>query len=351
MILNAKHIPGFLFLLLGLWAGITGCKKDTDGANIDGPGSMTVSSISNSSGSGGSVIFLQGSGLGSVRSIIFSNDSVPASFNPTFNSDKAVIFRVPDTALGGLQNIILTNSTGKQVVVPYTVIAKPTVTTAYPVDFQAGSTITLTGSNFEDVDSVYAQGDSTHLATIVSKDHHNLVLTMPSISISNVSLVIHNAYGKTVPSTSFLNLDGSDSNAPFLFFTDNFGPVIGNWSWCTTAVSTAYSVVGTSSLLATYSLNSWGAISLYCGTPVTCANYSYLTFYVKGGTASEQINVASENGGSTSTITVPASVWTYFKLPVSSFLSGVTLTRLDFQIQGPTDAQQTLYFDDIALVK
>ncbi|WP_350340187.1 hypothetical protein [Paraflavitalea speifideaquila] len=81
-----------------------------------------------------------------MRSIVFDNGNVPAAFNPVFNTSNAVIFRVPDTANGGDQNIIFTNIDGRSVKVPFSVVALPAVATVFPVDFQAGTSITLTGA-------------------------------------------------------------------------------------------------------------------------------------------------------------------------------------------------------------
>jgi hypothetical protein len=86
---------------------------------------------------------------------------------------------VPDTAYGGNQNITLTNVDGKSVTVPFRVLAYPVVSSAFPTDFQAGSTVTLTGSNLDDVTSVVING-TTDAATIVSKTRSQMIALVTS---------------------------------------------------------------------------------------------------------------------------------------------------------------------------
>src|SRR5258707_8432932 len=76
------------------------CKKDDGNSNPKSGG------IAPDSASAGNVLTLTGTDLADMRSIVFDNGNVPAGFNPNFNTSGAVIFRVPDTANGGNQNII-----------------------------------------------------------------------------------------------------------------------------------------------------------------------------------------------------------------------------------------------------
>lgn len=124
------------------------------------------------SAKGNEVLTLTGSGLGEITSIVFDKGDVPAPFNPVYNTDKSLIFRVPDTANGGEQNIIITNKIGKQFSVPFNVIALPLVSTVSNYNFVEGTQITLSGNNLEDVSSVVLNGSSDE-ATIVSKIRNN----------------------------------------------------------------------------------------------------------------------------------------------------------------------------------
>src|SRR5690349_11254774 len=99
------------------------CKKDKDGSPGIEPGNPVAENLTPATASGGTLLTLKGSGLGDIRKIVFDKDSVPTSFYPTLNTESAIIFRVPDTVSGGPQNIVLTNSAGKVLLVPFTGLA------------------------------------------------------------------------------------------------------------------------------------------------------------------------------------------------------------------------------------
>ena len=320
---------------------LSACKKSDKGtptANAQG--------LSPDSGSAGSVLTLQGSGLANIKSIMFSNDSVPAPFNINFNTNTAIIFTVPDTAVGGKQNVIFTNYAGQQLVVPFNVIALPTVTAAMPYEFVQGSQITLTGNNLDNVSAVSLHGSGI-AATIVSQSRSSLVITMPTTTQTKAQLDITNASGTITTSQVFYCIPNN-----YVFYADDsYGAVVQNWSWATCNVYTGNAIVGNTSLQVSYGAGGGQALSFEMSPAVNCGLYSACVFWVLGGSASEQIYVQTENGGGTTTITVPAKVWTYFKLPISgSWLgSNNSDSRFDFQINGPT-ATDVLYFDDIMFV-
>ena len=116
---------GFLTLLAGLV--LTSCEEDTDGTPRFEAGNPVATQIMPDSAASGSVVTLLGTGLGDIRSITFEKQEVPAGFQPTLNTDKALIFRVPTEASGGVQNIIVTNSAGKTATIPFKVLAYPSV--------------------------------------------------------------------------------------------------------------------------------------------------------------------------------------------------------------------------------
>ena len=89
---------------LTLLAGLTlnSCVEDTDGRPQIGPGNPVATKIMPDSAAGGSVVTLTGTGLGDIRTIVFEKQNVPAGFQPTLNTDGAIIFRVPTEASGGI---------------------------------------------------------------------------------------------------------------------------------------------------------------------------------------------------------------------------------------------------------
>ncbi|SFV34348.1 IPT/TIG domain-containing protein [Thermoflavifilum thermophilum] len=315
------------------------CKKNSASTPV-------VSKIFPDSAAGNNVVYITGSGLSGIRSIIFDKGRVPAPFNPEFNTDHALIFRVPDTAFGGPQQIIITNTKGDSVVIPFTVIALPTITSVSLPEFTTGTKITLTGNNLDDVTQVILHGTNDQ-ATIVSKDRKTLVIQMPSTTVSRARLDITNSSGTITTQQELISVDNAKQ-----LFTEDFGTGIYNWSWATVSVSTDYAVLGTHAIKAVFAPGSWQAISLHCDPTIDASQYTYYTFWIKGDPNQDvQMDVRSENGGTTQTITVPANVWTYYKLK-TDFISGFPIERLDFQIHGPNgNNSATLYVDDILLVK
>ena len=117
-------------------------------------------------------------------------------------------------------------------------------------------------------------------------------------------------------------------------------------------ISNATAYHGTNSFRVIYSAGAWQGASIHRDDPrINMNDYTYLTFWAKGGTADMNLQVWSENGGSQKTVTLPANVWTYFKMPIQGHMNGVMLERLNFQAVGPNGSNQTIYFDNILLVK
>ncbi|POY36647.1 hypothetical protein C3K47_09770 [Solitalea longa] len=315
---------------------IAGCKKDDLG--VENP---TIKEISASEGSGGDVITITGSDLAEVESIVFDNHNVPASFNPVFNNPGAIIFRVPDTAYGGAQNILIKNSKGHQLTVPFSVIALPTITTAYPTDFAAGSTVTITGNNLETAEKVILDG-TTSEATIVSKSRKELVIKMPASTLTKAKLRITNSSGDRVSTMDFINVD-----AAYSIFTESLS--FDNWSWggnYTPSSETA--VTGEKGIKGDMVGNAWGALSLHSGG-VDLAPYNSVGFWIKGGTAVSTYRFFV-NWQEQQTITVPANQWTYFTFPLSIWKNkGITsMTDIIWQVEGDG---QLIYFDNVVLIK
>jgi hypothetical protein len=171
---------------------------------------------------------------------------------------------------------------------------------------------------------------------------------MPATTLSKARLTITNSAGSTTPTQEFISVDNA-----FGLFTEGWAPGVEDWSWDASSQSTDFAILGTHSLKETYSQDNWTALSIHFDTNIVPGNYSLLTFWVKGGTQDNMIDVKSEQGGgSTNTITVPANVWTYYKMQIPGFLGGIpSMERLDFQMHGPSGGNQTVYVDDILFVK
>ncbi|WP_207531834.1 IPT/TIG domain-containing protein [Desertivirga arenae] len=321
----------------------TSCEKDSNGMNESGPGELNIQEVGPGEGSGGDVLIVKGSGLGAIESVVFEKDSVPAGFNPVFNNENAIVFRVPDTASGGPQNIIFTNKAGKVVRVPFKVIALPTVSEVSAKDVEAGSRVTLTGINLEDVSKVLIDG-TTDEAVVVSKSKKELVIDMPASTQSRAKLLITNSSGTKATEQEVVYI----SNA-YQIFTEGQPANVDYWGWSINyATANTFSVSGSNSLKATYT-GSWGGFQLHMKNPVDLAQYKYVTFWVKGAEVDKVISF-NFNWANTQALNIPANKWTYFKFDLDLF-KGSGVSKLDDFIMQVNGDPATFYLDNILLVK
>jgi len=331
-------------LLIATMIAVVSCTKDdNDGSPGIKPGNPVANAINPDSAAGGTVLTLTGTGLGDMRSIVFSTAEVPAQFQSTLNTATAIVFRVPDTAYGGQQEIIFTNSDGKILKVPFKVLAYPNVTTAFPSDFQDGTEITLTGNNLDDVSKVVIEG-TTDEAQIISQTKKQMLIKMPASSANRGFLRLTNRTGDRVTTQEFVNVSKAAT-----VFSDQLDNGFLDWSWGGTFKPSADALItGTASMKAAYDpAGSWGGMQLGGGS-INLSGYKYFAFWAKG--ADEDKNVQFWlNWGNQKVITIPANKWTYFRYELAIDYPGVTaVDNVTFQI---FDAGKTIYFDNILFSK
>lgn len=332
-----------LFLLFSTMV-ITGCEKDKDGSPEVDTGSMTSGELNPGSAAGGQVVTLTGSGIGQIRSIVFDKNNVPAPFTSTLNTASDLIFRVPDTAYGGPQNVIFTNADGKTLSVPFSVIALPNVTSAFPTDFQAGTEITLTGNNLDDVTEVLLEG-TTDACTIVSKSRRQMVISMPASTADRAKLKITNSSGNRITDMEFVNVDRALS-----VFREQLDNGFENWGWGGTfTASPEDKITGTNGLKAAYDPGgAWGGMQLGNGGSIDVSGYKYFAFWAKGADVDKNVQFWL-NWSNVKVITIPANKWTYFKYELATNYAGINpVNNVTFQI---FDAGKTIYFDNIIFFK
>ena len=311
-------------------------------------------------GASKAVVTLTGSGLKDLRTITFDNGNINASFNPVFNTDEAVIFRVPDDANPGDQHIIFTNANGYQYTVPFKVLGLPTIISVDNYNFDEGSTITLTGKNLEDVSAVKFTG-SSEVSSIVSKSATTLVITMPATTKYRTYLDITNQAGTITTTEEFVSLANN-----FKFFDDSYQNGEQDAAWGDAGfISTTVFKTGTSSYGKNFQKGNWHQMG-FGWNNISNDNYKYLTFWIKGGSINTDFWIWTEqtvpgpNGASDpfnnagNKITAPANVWTYFKIPVSQldlWKNGSTFNQIGWRLKGPDVQDEKMYLDDVMLVK
>ena len=305
----------------------------------------------------GSVITITGSGLGSIASIAFEKGNVPASINPNISADNQLIFPVPDTANGGAQNIILTNTFGKKAKIPFNVVAIASVTDVSNYNFTEGTEITLSGNNLADVTSVKLSGTGS-TAYIISKARKQLVIKMNAQTANQAKLEITNSSGSILTSQDFVNIDNA-----YTIFTEGY---MNDWhdiSWGSVEISNTIAKSGTKSFCGIYSKGNrhakgfanWGQ-----GIDKDPA-YKFISFWVRGGLIDHTLYLIGDRkakGYSNDDESVPflakAGIWTYHKIPLSIvdyWNTGTKATALGFWIKGPDNDTESIYFDDVMFVK
>ncbi|HRQ50495.1 MAG TPA: hypothetical protein PLR74_08165 [Agriterribacter sp.] len=329
------------------------CTKDDmkDGSPDVKPGNPQLESILPASGAPGTLITLKGTGLGDMRSIIFDKNNAPSLFQSTLNTETAILFRVPDTATRGPQNIVLTNSQDKSLTIPFDVIPLALVNDAFPAEFESGSTIKLMGNNLDLVTKVVLEG-TTEEATILSQSLNQMVIQMPASETEKTKLVLTTTGGDKATDIVFVNVDKA-----LQIFTNDFVDPAQSWSWGGTfSASTDDFVTGGASLKAAYDpAGTWGGLQIGMGSELPLpAGTKYLTFWVKGADVEKQVKlqVQGNNWSATSpenTLTIPAGKWTYFKEEIATIMPGInSISVILFQIH---DEGKTLYFDNIMFIK
>jgi len=230
------------------------------------------------------------------------------------------------------------------VMIPFNVIALPTVASAFPTDFAAGSLVTITGNNLESVDLVSLVGGSGGEAKVITKSKKELVIEMPATNANKVKLNIRNASGERSPAIDFINLANT-----FPIVTDG-NWAMDNWSWGGSYANSNEAVVtGETSLKADMRNNAWGALSLHANNAIPLAGYNEIGFWIKGGTV-ETTYLLMLNWQESVDVVVPANNWVYFKYPLQRWTSkGVnSISDLIFQVKGDGGL---VYFDNIVLLK
>ncbi len=313
----------------------------------------SVAAITPGQGSGGDVVTMTGRGLANFKTAVFDLGDVPVAFNPNFNTDKAVIFRVPSAANVGDQHIVFTTYSGYQFSVPFSILPIPVLASVYPAEWEAGNTVTISGNYLATVNHV-AFSASSDTAIVVSSTATQLVVKMPASAVANTKLVVTNDVGKSTSNFSLINMDQQ-----LKFFTEGYASKAQDWSWNNTTgnvVSTDFAVSGTHSLKDIYSAGGNGGLSFHWDDTLKLSDYSALSFWVRGGSSDNTIKVFPDavivgpSSAPSVTVAVPSNVWTFVTLSMSNFSGVTSFQRFDFQI-GNTTANQTLYYDNVILIK
>ena len=325
----------------------------------------------------GSYYIIYGSNLGSATTITFNGYT--AYFNRALLTDNSIVVQVPSKTpyLGSQANdsLVITTLNGK-VYYKFSILPPPPSPSGYSnFNFSAGSQITLSGVGFASVKSVTLAGVNAQTGTtsIVSQNDSVLVLQFNATAATRGTLVFnYNVAGTSLTANGTQELVDLDN--AYQIFTDSNQNGWGSWSWDNAGPSTTHVKSGTQSWNAQFSGGGYkidgfrngggGATDGIAYSP----GYTYLSFWVYGGTAAEKINIewgnagfGNQGGNKINVYDVPPGVWTYYKIPISSLLwntsntvwsanSSQYLNMVAFFMYSNSVTEQ-LYFDDIIIIK
>src|ERR1700743_448844 len=288
----------------------------------------------------GQYYVIEGTNLGNATAVTFNG--VSAFLNRAWNTDKSIIIAVPGNtpATGPRATDSLTVTTVNGVVsYKFAIIAPPPIVSSYSsVDFTAtgGYQMTLTGVGFASVTSVVVQdtitGQTGTAATnIVSQNDSVMVLSFQPSTINRGILVFsYSAAGATTTAKGTQELVDID-NAYQIFANGAIAPGWGSWSYDVLQISSAHAITAATSCNMQYGFGSNGYKidglrngdgTAASGVPYS-PDYTYLVFYVYGGTNQETMYIDFGGGpgggfGNSNTAnainaqTVLPNQWNYF---------------------------------------
>lgn len=353
MNINIIRIVASLFLLASATTWSCTTENDPPAAASMNP---VISAISLEKGAANELVSITGTGLGGIQYIRFSKGNVAAAINPTFNTDKALLFRVPEDALPGFQEISFINSAGVEFKTPFQVLGFALISDVSNFNFSQGTELTLTGKNLEDVKQVLLTG-TTIEARVKSKTATTVTVVMPAFNQSQTTLDVINESGTTTTTQQFVAIDNA-----YKFFTEGYDNGTQDASWGAGGViSSTVAKSGKLSVYKDFAAGNWHQFGFGWNEIPQSNGYKFLSVWIKGGSKNMSLYISTESSKSgfasfdeSTRIDIPAQVWTYYKIPVNQlelWSKAPVFKQLGFRIKGPDGADERFYMDDLILIK
>jgi len=254
----------------------------------------------------------------------------------------------------------------------------PTVSSYSDYDFTStnGFQLTVKGVGLAGVTGVTLKGtvSGSIPVNVVSKNDSVMVLSFPSSTVSRGSLAFaYTSLGNALTANTSQELVNLDA-AYQIYASSAIAPGWGSWSWDNAVISNKESMTSAQTWNAQFSGGGWKVDGFREGGGnatdglVYSSGYTYLVFWVFGGSAKETLyiewgNAGFSNGGSNeiNAVSVLPGVWNYFKIPISTlnWNTGTTnwaanstanLNTCAFFMNSNSVTEQ-LYFDDVVVVQ
>lgn len=231
-------------------------------------------------------------------------------------------------------------------------VALPTITSMTPNPVAPDANVTIAGTNLDLVSSVNFIGVANAVTTFVSQSAIQLVVKVPTASISGkLTLNVKNST-LSVKSSNDLSIIGS-SVPPIIIYDDALtsawnGWIGGGWGGTKDPDNTSPVRSGSKSCRISY-VGDWGVPWQLGGANISLGGYTSLKVSIYGGAGSngQNVNVGfNEQDGKT--ITIVEGQWTDFTIPLSQISAASTLSFLYFK-KYSTNGDFTIYVDNLGV--
>ena len=284
---------------------------------------------------------ITGTDLDLATKVYFSGVTDPVT---DFVSQSAtqIVVKVPGATING--KITLEAASGVKTTSSMDLnIVMPAITNMSPNPIDAGTNVTINGTNLNLVSGISFVGGTAPITTFVSQSASKIVVTVPQGTLKGkVTLSVVNST-LTIQSTDDLVLNGGLpplADFPLPIYTDGLQNGFQDWSYTTTHDFNNTSNVrqGTTSILGVYDAgNGYQGLTFHNSTGVSTSGYTKLEFSVFGeaGTDGKTLNVViNGNYGGPKGVTIKGGEWSTFSLNLSDLGSPATLTEIVLQSAG-----------------
>jgi len=240
-------------------------------------------------------------------------------------------------------------------------VAMPTIGGVNPGTAAIGDNITITGTNLDLVKSISFTGAANAVSSFVSQSATQLVVKVPSGTLTGkLTLNVLNT-GFQVKSTDDLKISGS-SVAPIIVYDDALSTswdLWGGWSTATQDINNSEQPnSGTKAFKVTYSsTDAYGAVQLHPKSTFAFppAGYTKLKISIYGGAgtaAGSRVAIymkdaTDPNDAQKKKLTLVPGAYTVFEIPLTDFSNNPAKIN-EFVIQNYGTAGMTIYIDDIS---
>jgi hypothetical protein len=336
-----QHLIVRLFAVLYIAFCFTSCKKDTiTDTSVPVISAVTTTTDRTTSITTGALsewVEIKGAHLATTQKVYFNNLSVAST--DFYATDSTVTVQIPAAIADSITGKVSVITKYGQADFTFTVqIPAPLISSFDPATGDAGTTVTITGNWFQNLQSVKI---GSLEATIVASTDTTIQITVPT-SVVPGYIYVTTATGGTTKSAnafgfSYILYDDA-ANASWWF---------GNWSSDMTPGSTEQARRGTNSIKVQYT---GGYGGFQCASTLDVSSYQGIKVSIYGGSGTKGMQVKLYINGVSGTgvlLALSEGAWTDYTIPFSQLGSPSSLTNIT--IQEFSNNNSLIYIDDLGL--